>query len=154
MMSLPTVRIKNRGKSTTMRLVHVVEVDRYLLLPSGVYVSYKNNGNNDVRLNIRWGVKGSDYTYSHETTAGLLKMYTSEILSDVSVRKSGLFEPDGSIKVTKKSKPIDPNKVFRVYRTELGAILAMRRLLAFSNIPVSVKQLLDSEWVDLKELVK
>ena len=150
-MSLPTLRIKNKGMSTTMRMVHIVEIDQYLLLPSGVYLGYDRKGREEARLNIRWGVRGSDYTYSHETVSGLMKMYLTQITSPISIRKSGLFEPGGLIKVTRRSKPIDPSKVFCVYDTELEAILAMRRLLSISNIPVDVTQLLESTWVDLKE---
>ena len=78
-------------------------------------------------------------------------MYLGKIQSDVSVAKSGLFEPDGLVRIIKKAKPIHPSKVFRVYKTEYEAVEAMSELLSYSDVDVDVNSTLESEWVDLKE---
>lgn len=134
-----------------MRVLHVVDVDLYMLLPYRVHVYYRRNGSGDLRLAIRWGAPGSKYTYSHESVSGLLKMYLGEIHSDVSIAKSGLFDSDGLVRIIKNAKPIHPSKVFRVYKTEHEAVQAMSELLSHSDIDADVDLTLESEWIDLRK---
>lgn len=153
---LPTLCIKNRHKSTVMRIIHVKEHGLYFLLPKGVYLNYEVRDKTSVNMNIRWGIKGigKDYSYSHRSIDGLMKMYLTQIRSDVSIQNSGLFTEDGLISPIARSVPINPREIFKTYDSELEAILAMRRILRLDKREIDVTAMVDAPWINLKELLK
>lgn len=150
--SLPTIRVKNRGSHNLMRIAHLVDIDTYILLPRGVYVTYDRAVNGTVRLNIRWGVRKQDYTYNHETLSGLLKMYLTQISSDVSVQKSGLFDSAGLIRPSRKSLPVAPSEVFKTHTNELDVVITMCELLD-PTMDINVEEMLSKPWIELKDLI-
>lgn len=151
---LPTLLIKNRNRSSLMRMLRIEETGQVILLPKGVYVGYNTYSGQSARIYIHWHGKGySKYSYNHQTPGGLLNIYTEVITSAVSQSKSGLFDDDGMVELNSSKVKAHWTDVFRVYDTELEAVYAMSDLLFGSRHELNnVQRILQTQWVNLKEL--
>lgn len=149
---LPVLLMKNKNIRKQMRIVKILETGQCILLPKGVYVYYNGSRvGQEPRWCITWGVAGRNtYTYNHTTIGGLLTAYIGLIPSDASLKQSGLFDINGMLHITVNNTKVHYSRIFRIYKSELDALVAMRAILKPMGVHVDITKLLQSSWNDLK----
>ena len=152
--NLPTLLMKNKNSRKQMRLVHILETGTCFLLPKGVYVYYNGSRvGQEPRWCIKWGVPGSNtYTYNHTSISGLLTAYNELITSDVSLKKCGLFDSNGMMNIISSDVKVHYSRIFKIYKTEFDALVAMRAILKPLGVQVDITEILQSDWNNLKDI--